>query len=370
MRQVLQVVETMPENSLCRQDTHQAWAAAALDKLEREKCRAVDTHLIKLDLPGFDDTPIYFKDESTHPTGSLKHRLAQSLFANAICHGYIGPKTTIIEASSGSTAISEAYFAQLLGLPFIAVMQKDTSQTKIDAIKRYGGSCHLVEHSDEVYSASEKLAEETNGHYMDQFSNAALATDWRSDKCIAGSILHQMEHEPNPIPAWVVMAAGTGGNSATIGRHLRFRKLPTKLCVPDVENSVFMDAWSLRDNSLTCVTGSRIEGIGRPRVEPAFKPNVVDAMIKVPDQVSVAAMLKLSELLGRPVGPSSGTNFYAALVIAKEMQENGEKGSIVSVICDGGLRYMDTYHNPDWRSQKNLDCTGVAGEIEALLVRA
>nr|WP_321461913.1 PLP-dependent cysteine synthase family protein [uncultured Cohaesibacter sp.] len=369
MRQVMQVMETGMDHPLCQQDTHQSWACMALEKLEREKQRAVDTHLILLELPGFEDTPIYFKDESTHPTGSLKHRLAQSLFANAICHGYIGPETTVIEASSGSTAVSEAYFAQLLGLPFIAVMQKDTSQTKIDAIKHYGGQIHLVERSDQVYAASERLAEETNGHYMDQFTNAALATDWRSDKCIAGSILRQMEREPDPVPAWIVMAAGTGGNSATIGRHLRYHKLATKLCVPDVENSVFMDAWSTRDASLTSDVGSRIEGIGRPRVEPAFKPDVVDAMLKVPDAASVAAMLKLSQLLGRPVGPSSGTNFYAALIIARKMQEEGEKGAIVSVICDGGYRYLDTYHNLDWRLQKDLESTQFAAEIEDLLSR-
>ncbi len=150
MQQALQIAfKSDTKYGLQEHDTHHDWACAALDKLEREKQRTVDTHLLMLELPGFDSTPIYLKDESTHPTGSLKHRLAQSLFANAICHGYIGPDTTVIEASSGSTAVSEAYFAQLLGLPFIAVMQKDTSQTKIDAIKRYGGKCFLVDRGDQ-----------------------------------------------------------------------------------------------------------------------------------------------------------------------------------------------------------------------------
>ena len=324
------MTDTSPYFALVEHETHHEWACEALEKLECEKQRAVDTHLIRLDLPGFEKTPLYFKDESTHPTGSLKHRLAQSLFTNAICHGYIGPQTTVIEASSGSTAVSEAYFAKLLGLPFIAVMQKDTSKTKIDAIKQYGGQIHLVERGDQVYEASEALTKETNGHYMDQFSNAAIATDWRSPGCIAGAILEQMKREPEPEPAWIVMAAGTGGTSATIGRHLRYHRLKTKLCVPDVENSVFMDAWDTHSGALTCSTGSRIEGIGRPRVEPSFKPDLVDAMIKVPDASSVAAMLKLSDLVGRPVGPSSGTNFYGALMIAGKMREAGQSGPIVT----------------------------------------
>ena len=67
---------------------------------------------MKLPLPGPVD--LYLKDESTHPTGSLKHRLARSLFLYALCNGWIGPTTTVLEASSGSTAVSEAYFARLI----------------------------------------------------------------------------------------------------------------------------------------------------------------------------------------------------------------------------------------------------------------
>ncbi len=70
------------------------------------------------------DVALYLKDESTHITGSLKHRLARSLFLYALCNGWIGENTTVVEASSGSTAVSEAYFAALLGLPFIAVMPR------------------------------------------------------------------------------------------------------------------------------------------------------------------------------------------------------------------------------------------------------
>jgi cysteine synthase A len=86
---------------------------------------------------------LYLKDESTHPTGSLKHRLARSLFLYGLCNGWIKEGTTIIESSSGSTAVSEAYFARLLGLPFIAVMPSCTAKRKIEQIEFYGGRCHL-----------------------------------------------------------------------------------------------------------------------------------------------------------------------------------------------------------------------------------
>lgn len=92
-------------------------------------------NLIRLSLPGFDGIQLYLKDESTHPTGSLKHRLARSLFLYGLCNGWIKEGTTIIESSSGSTAVSEAYFARLLGLPFIAVMPSCTAKRKIEQIE-------------------------------------------------------------------------------------------------------------------------------------------------------------------------------------------------------------------------------------------
>src|SRR5215472_12608609 len=94
------------------------WTAQAVQRLEADSRRSADTHLVKLPLRGPVD--LYLKDESTHPTGSLKHRLARSLFLYALCNGWIGPTTTVVEASSGSTAVSEAYFARLIGVPFVA----------------------------------------------------------------------------------------------------------------------------------------------------------------------------------------------------------------------------------------------------------
>src|SRR4029078_13292008 len=96
------------------------WCRGAGRKIEAEFQRPADTHLIPVELPAFPSIHLYLKDESSHPTGSLKHRLARSLFLYALCNGWLHEKSTVIEASSGSTAISEAYFARLLGLPFVA----------------------------------------------------------------------------------------------------------------------------------------------------------------------------------------------------------------------------------------------------------
>jgi cysteine synthase A len=343
------------------------WVSDALRRIEADFNRSADTHLLRQELPAFPGLVLYFKDESSHTTGSLKHRLARSLFLYSLSNGWIGPQTTIVEASSGSTAVSEAYFARLIGLPFVAVMPRGTSAEKIAQIEFYGGRCHLVDSAAHVYAEAERLARECGGHYMDQFTYAERATDWRGNNNIAESILQQMTLEPYPVPRWIVVGAGTGGTSATIGRYLRYRDYATGLCVVDVENSVFLDYWRTRDPSLVCERPSRIEGIGRPRVEASFQPDVVDRMIRVPDAASLAAMRLVTGLLGRRVGASTGTHFVGVLHLLCEMKAAGESGSIVTLLCDSGERYGGTCYRDDWLVGQGIDIGPQLARLQAVL---
>jgi cysteine synthase A len=341
------------------------WVSQAIEKLHADQRRSADTHLIKLDLPKIAPVTIYLKDESTHPTGSLKHRLARSLFYYGICNGLIGPDTTIVEASSGSTAISEAYFARLLGLPFIAVVPEGTSRSKLAQVEFYGGECRAVPPS-QIYEAAENLARSLRGHYMDQFTYAEQATDWRGNNNIAESLFQQMALEPQPVPDWIVVGAGTGGTAATIGRYIRYSPHlngRTRLCVVDPENSVFFDFFQTADKTLKSDKKSRIEGIGRPRVEKSFLPEVIDAMIRVPDAASCAAAQWLKGKIGRLCGASTGTNLYASVKLAADMAREGRPASIVTLICDGGDRYTDSCYCEDWRRREGLDLTAHAREL-------
>ena len=330
------------------------WQAWAIAQVEADANRTSDTHLHVFPLPPSWGVQLYLKDESVHPTGSLKHRLARSLVLFGLCNNWIRRDTTLVEASSGSTAVSEAYFARLLGLPFVAVMPASTVREKCDLIEFYGGRCHLVADPAAIYSEAERLAAESGGHYLDQFTYAERATDWRGNNNIAESMFSQLGREPHPVPDWVVVGAGTGGTSATIGRYLRYRRLPTQLCVVDPEGSAFYPSWTTGDRSATAV-GSRIEGIGRPRVEPSFVPEVVDRMIAVPDAASVAAMRWCSALLDRPVGGSTGTNLWGAVQLLAEMIAAGRSGSVVTLICDDGRRYAHTYGSDDWVRAQGWD---------------
>jgi len=334
---------------------NRTWIDDAVRKIDADFNRSADTHLFPVPVPGTPDVALYVKDESVHPTGSLKHRLARSLFLYSLCNGWIGPETTIIEASSGSTAVSEAYFARLLGLPFIAVIPATTSPEKIHQIEFYGGKIHPVDDPSAIYSESNRLAKETNGHFMDQFTYAERVTDWRGNNNIADTIFHQMSGEPHPIPDWIVCGAGTGGTSATIGRYARYKRLKTQICVVDPENSVFYDFYQTGDCDLRLSQGSRVEGIGRPRVEASFIPGVVDQMIKVPDAASYAGIHWLETVTGRKFGGSTGTNLYGACQIMAGMKSRDEQGSVVMLACDPGDRYLDTYYDSDWLTRGGYD---------------
>ncbi len=132
------------------------WLPTAIARIEADYQRSADTHLIPLPLPAYAAAGIdlYLKDESTHPTGSLKHRLARSLFLYALCNGWVHEGSTIVEASSGSTAVSEAYFARLLGLSFVVVILRGSLAKKIALIEFYGGRCYFVDGADGVYGAA------------------------------------------------------------------------------------------------------------------------------------------------------------------------------------------------------------------------
>lgn len=340
-----------------------SWTSQAISKINADYQRSADTHLIKLDrvkIPGVD---LYLKDESTHPTGSLKHRLARSLFLYALCNGKIKQDTIIVEASSGSTAVSEAYFARMIGVPFIAVMPRSTAQSKISLIEQFGGQCHFVDCSTQMHDEAISIARAKNGYFMDQFMYAERATDWRGNNNIAESIFDQMRAEPHPIPHAVVMGAGTGGTSATIGRYIRYKGLPTTLTVVDPEHSVFFQSYTQNDLTITADRGSKIEGIGRPKVEASFQADVIDHMIKVPDAASVAAMKWLATKIGIKAGPSTGTNLWGALNIAKRMSEEGQTGSVVTLMCDSGARYQDTYYNNGWVEKEIGDIAHYAAQL-------
>lgn len=343
------------------------WVRHAVGLLEADRLRSADTHLHVFPLPPSWNIDLYLKDESVHPTGSLKHRLARSLILYGLVNGWVGPRTTLVEASSGSTAVSEAYFARMLGLPFVTIVPRSTSPEKIALIEFYGGRCEYAEDPRAIYATAEAYAARCGGHYLDQFTFAERATDWKGNNNIAESVFDQLGRERHPIPSWIVVSAGTGGTAETFGRYVRYRGHDTLLALADPEGSAFATAWETGDRSHVVTTRSRIEGIGRPRVEPSFIPQLIDTVIRVPDAASIAAIHMLRRRTMHWAGGSTGTNLVAAFQIIAGMLRRGETGSVVTLLCDSGSRYAGTYYNDDWLADQGIDLAPEARRIEQFL---
>ncbi len=344
------------------------WVQAAIHKLKMDRQRSADTNLLRLDVVSRPVITLYIKDETTHPTGSLKHRLARSIFLNALCSGLLHEGSVVVEASSGSTAVSEAFFARMLGLCFIAVIPQSTSSEKVEAIEAQGGECHFVSNPAEVYEVACRLAERHGGWYMDQFTYAERVTDWRGSDSIAASVFRQMAEEENPVPQWFVCGAGTGGTASTIGRYLRYHGHPTRLCLADPAGSVFHKL--VAGQTLEGVfSPSFIEGIGRLRAVPSFIPALVDRAIAVPDAFSIAAARVLSRRLGRLCGGSTGTSIAVAAFLASEMVREGRGGSIATILCDSGDRYRSTLFDDAWLGEQGMQIASAEATLEEFLFK-
>ena len=173
-----------------------------------------------------------------------------------------------------------------------------------------------------------------------------------------------MEDEPSPVPAWIVVGAGTGGTSATLARYIRYRRLPTRIALADPERSVFHR--HVMDRSVTTYDGpaSIVEGIGRPCCEPSFIPELIDRAYAVSDEASIGAAKALSRRIGRSCGGSTGCNLIACIALIREMAAAGECGSVVTLLCDSGERYRSTSLDDAWLKARGLDTAAAEADVE------
>jgi cysteine synthase A len=241
--------------------------------------------------------------------------------------GQLGKDATIVEATSGNTGISLAMIAAVRGYRCVLVMPEDMSLERRYILRAYGAEIVLTPGADGMSGAVDRahaIVAETKGAFMpSQFDNPANPESHA--RSTAREILEQTSGQVTVFVAGV----GTGGTVTGVGRVLR-EELGKAVRVVAVEPA----GSAVLSGGAPGMHG--IQGLGAGFVPPIVDRSVIDDVIAVSDVAAERMARRLAREEGLLVGPSSGANVHAATEVLKE----GVRGSVVTILCDSGERYL------------------------------
>jgi cysteine synthase A len=297
---------------------------------------------------------ILAKAEFLNPGGSVKDRTALGLLDDAERRGLVRPGCVLVEGTAGNTGIGLALLGASRGYRTLIVMPDTQSREKIDALRVTGAEVRLVPaapfkdpgHYVHVARAlAEKMNEQAPGSawFANQFDNTANR-DWHE----AHTGREIWEQTGGKVDGFVC-AAGTGGTLAGVGRALKARRPDIRIALADPGGSAL--AAFVNTGELAAQGTSISEGIGSSRITANFADAPVDLAWTIPDTESVPVLHDLLQREGYCVGGSSGVNVAGALRLAREL---GPGHTIVTVLCDGGMRYQAKLFNPSFLRDKGI----------------
>ena len=265
---------------------------------------------------------VLVKAEYFNPSGSIKDRAAKAMLLDGIKRGKLTKDKIIIDATSGNTGIAYAMFGAAMGYRVTLCMPANASFERKKILRAYGAQIidtDPLESSDGAYLAVNKLVEENPDKYFypDQYNNE---NNWKAHYETTGvEILKQTNYAVTHF----VAGAGTSGSFMGISRRLKAHNGGIK--------AVFMQP----DSPFHGLEGMKhMETTIRPGF---FDESVIDARIEVGTEEAYEMTRRLAREEGLFVGVSAGANVLAAVKTAEKLPE----GSIVvTLLCDGGYRYM------------------------------
>ena len=293
---------------------------------------------------------VWAKLEFMNPGGSIKDRIAMYMIEKAEKEGKIKPGDTIIENSSGNTAMGLAIVCKQKGYKLKIVIRNTTSKEKIKMLEIMGVDVIKVdaslppEHPESYNNFAAKLAsEDPNVFYIDQHNN--LDNNEAHYMSTGPEIWQQMNGRID----YFVAGVGTGGTCTGAGRYLKEKNPDIKVVGVDPVGSIFYEYFKTKKIG----TPSRylIEGLGDEFLIQTAQLNVLDDMIQVTDKQAIEHTFLLVAEEGILSGGSSGANIFGVLSLAKQLKE---PSVICTVICDSGYKYLSTVYNDDWLTANNL----------------
>jgi cysteine synthase A len=292
---------------------------------------------------------ILAKCEFMNPGGSVKDRAALAIITDAEERGQIAPGGIIVEGTAGNTGIGLALVGNARGYRTIIVMTDTQSQEKQDTLRALGAELVLVPPT--AYSnpahyvhTSRRIAEETPGAlWANQFDNTA----------------NRLAHIRTTAPEiWAqtggridgfTCAVGTGGTLAGVGLGLKAFSEDIVIGLTDPYGAALYNYFA--HGELKAEGSSVAEGIGQSRITANLDGAPIDTQFRVSDQEGLEQVIALLGSEGLCVGLSSGINVAGAIALAKEL---GPGKTIVTILCDSGMRYLSSLFNPAWLEARGL----------------
>lgn len=269
---------------------------------------------------------VYVKLEKFNLSGSVKDRAALAMIEEAKLQGKLNSNSIILEPTSGNTGISLALIARLMGYKACIVMPNTMSKERRDLIKTFGADLILTSGKDGMKGAINKaleLAKSDNRYIiLQQFENPA------NTKAHYTKTAEEIIKEFKTLD-YFVAGVGTGGTISGAGKRLKEHFKDIKVIAIEPEQSPML--------SKNTAGAHKIQGIGAGFVPAIYDASVVDDIVCVDEADAINMVRLLASKEGLLLGISSGASIFAALELAKTLQ-NDKK--ILAIAPDGGEKYI------------------------------
>ncbi len=270
------------------------------------------------------DCKIYAKLEKQNPAGSVKDRVALSMYLDYIKKGVLNKETVIIEPTSGNTGIGLASLGNYFGNKVVIVMPKSMSQQRKDLMKAYNAELILVD-------GGMKEAVEKANELHKQINNSIIAGQFYNDSNIKAHFENtapEIYRELNNVD-YIFAGIGTGGTISGIGKYVKENHLNTNIIGIEPASSPLLTKGFARSH--------KIQGIGANFIPENFKKEYVDKILDIADEDAIECAKNITKQEGILVGISSGAALIGAVTYVKK--ENLHNKIIVVIMPDTGERY-------------------------------
>jgi cystathionine beta-synthase len=301
-----------------------------------------DTPLVKLNRTADGAKGLVLaKVEYLNPGGSVKDRIATRMIEAAEASGELKPGGTIVEPTSGNTGVGLAMVAQQRGYKCVFVCPDKVSEDKQNVLRAYGAEVVVCptavapEHPDSYYNVSDRLVREIDGAWKpNQYANE---NNPRSHYETTGPEIWQ---QTDGKITHFVAGVGTGGTISGIGKYLKEQNPDVQVIGADPAGSVYSGG-----------TGRPylVEGVGEDFWPTTYDRDIADRIIEVSDADSFQFTRRLAREEAMLVGGSSGMAAFAAVQLAKELDD--PDAVIVVLLPDSGRGYLGKVFNDEWLAQ-------------------